>query len=223
MESWIIIWKTYHEISSRNRLWRAAFWHSSIGDRALSLTCVALFIISGGFFVLAFTGKWDHPYWALIAAMTSEVVLLFRFDRLRDDWLLKEFGGATRAPESRHERGSRYLLFSKGLREAGVLEGQIKACLPLVDLQIDMSGSEGQQQKKAINFSFGVASGVAVSGLRMANSDLLLLSVVAVVLCGWIIGEAVSWFPSKVERMKELKYFLLLYGRELEGAPAGGN
>ena len=219
MEGWIAIWKTYHRVCTRKKLLRDVFLHLSVADRLFAIGLAILFVGSAGLFICANASHWDHSLWALVAMVTCELVILFKSNQFRESWASKEFGGVPKAPEEVNHRDSRYLLLRKGLRDAGVFEDQIKACMPLVEMQIDMAGTEGLPQKKTMNFALGAASGLAVASLRTNNLNDMTFIVGAILLGGWTLSVYISWFPTKLERMKELKYFLLLYCMDLEASP----
>jgi len=223
VDSWVAAWNAYHRISTRRRILKETFLQASQADRALLVVMAILFAASAIVYFCCAVWGFDHALWALAAMGTSEIALLIRLDRFRESWVSTEFGASgaiMKSPDIANHRDTRYLLFKAGLAKAGVFERQLKDCIELVDLQIDMASTEGGPQKKFTGFMLGVLSGVLSTALHSDKLNAILFNIVVILMLAWLMSEVLSWFPSRLEKMKEMKYFLILYRRELANNPA---
>lgn len=222
MDSWAAVWNTYHVVSTKRKIFKQTFLQAGVLDRLLLMVLGVLFLVSFVFYFWLVFHDRDRAVWGLLAMAASEMAFLVRLDLIRSSWISKEFGppgDLRKAPDDKDLRGTRYLLFKSGLEKVGVFEGQMKGCIDLVNLQIDMASTEGGPQKKFLGFTLGVLSGIATTAFRSDKINVISLNTVAILMTAWLVSVLLSFFPSRLEKMKEMKYFLFLYQQELENNP----
>ena len=149
--------------------------------------------------------------------MISELMVFLLLDRLKKKMFEREFGdvGTSQAPpEDREHQATRYLLFKSRLLQSHVTKSHVEECFDLVDIQIEVAAARGELPRKVFGFAGGVVTGML--GAVWAKSDIsdVLIVLVIFVVVAIALWFLLSLFPSKVERLKEMKYFMKLYCRE---------
>lgn len=175
----------------------------------------AIFIGGGAAFAFGYMHQDNYAWWALLVMGTSQIALQYAFDKMKGA-LSREFRSnevAYRPPETKRHTETRYLMFRRGLIDAEVEPAEAVDCMDLVDVQIDMASTE-LPQKKVMAFSLAMVTAILAVIWKSQTPAMLVQIMIAILMTGWVIANAMSLFPSHLERMKEMKYFMLLYSRK---------
>lgn len=171
-----------------------------------------------GFFYSLYLYALETRWW-LILAVIFELSALLLLEKLKDRIVLDQYGDPKESqvpPETKGHRSTRYLMFKKKLASENITKSHVEDCFDLVDIQIDMTSSSGSLYKKYSNFVIGLFAGLLVAIWRELNLDELVLIGISIFFVSILIMVILSLFPSKLEKLKEMKYFMHLYCREIQ-------
>lgn len=106
----------------------------------------------------------------------------------------------------------RYLLFKNNLEEHQIKKESVEQCLELADMKIDMVSSDKFNARIA-DLKFLLGFGLGILGTLWKQLQPKELLIVFLLFYLGLIGLAIVMFviPSKIEKAKELKYFMMLY------------
>lgn len=215
MNAWKIIWNVFYNGSSRLRVATEMWRLSSVWQRVLIVVSTALF----GTGLVAYMYPGSRGVEALLLAVVGELILLVVLDRVKDETFFSEYGHPDRAmvpPDNDEHRVSRYMIFRKGLRDANVTKSHVEDAFSLAEAKLDLESSRGEMPRKYLGFAIGLLAGALVSWSRNLEAQELALAISALVAASFFIVLVLWVIPSRTERLKELKYFMHLYCREVE-------
>ncbi|MBZ0093277.1 MAG: hypothetical protein K8F27_13790 [Sulfuricellaceae bacterium] len=156
---------------------------------------------------------------ALSLAVVGELLLFLVLDKIKDKTFFSEYGSPDNAmvpPDNEEHRVSRYMIFRKRLRETNITRSHVEDVFPLADAKLDLESSRGEMPRKYLGFAIGLLVGTLVSWSKNLDAQELSLAVAAFVVSSFFIVMVLWVVPSRAERLKELKYFMHLYCREVE-------
>lgn len=215
MNAWKTIWNVFYSASSRRHvafeMWRLA----SLGQKILITLSVVVFAAALVVYVLA----GGNNGVALFAAVAAELFLLLTLDKVKDETFFSEYGrpdDAMAPPDNEEHRVSRYMLFRKRLREGNVTKSHVQDAFALADAKLDLEASRGEMPKKYLGFAVGLIAGVLVSWSKNLEAHEVAIAITALVVVSFVVVMVLWVIPSRTERLKELKYFMELYCREVE-------
>lgn len=211
MNSWREVWNGYFDHSNRWKVLVETYLHAPWSDRIFLIVVTAGFFLSGWCYFVFF-----RP--ALFATMAFEGVFLVRLFILKDNLVLEEFGDRDQSqepPDTDAYRNTRYLMFKKALVGKGLTRSHVADCFELVDIQVDIASTSGQNHKKFFGFSIGVFLGLLGAVWRGTGGAELFYAGTSILAVGLLGTILISAFPSKIEQLKEMKYFMKLYCREV--------
>ncbi|WP_010324756.1 hypothetical protein [Marinobacterium stanieri] len=209
MSDWKIIWDAYHAEATRLKIFLGVWRSTSLWERFYTIFLVGVFVSS---LVLFFIIKG----WLLVPVLCSEVALIIKFNSMNDKMVYSEFGDQSENQPLQYKnyQDTRYLIFKKTLKKSFVAESTMRGCFELLDSQIDIVATESTVLKKIVTFSLGLLAGLVGSiWSRMEYGELALVAA-AIISFILLIVVVASGFPSKIEKLKELRYFMLLYCHE---------
>jgi len=211
MNEWKEIWLAYHSEATRTRVFIDVMSRATAWDYIYILFLLAVLAFS-----LAMHIK--EPGWWLVLSVITEVALLFKLSNLKEMMILNEYGGPDKTkipPSKNNHQDTRYLIFKSRLKEKHITKSHVKDCFDLIESQIDIASTDSTGLKKSIGFSIGMLAGVFTTIWKKVDTYTLILiafSIIGFVIFIYLIASA---FPSKLERLKEQKYFMLLFCREM--------
>jgi hypothetical protein len=211
VNSWKRIWISYHLTAKTRKLIVDTFRHSSVFDKVYLTITFLLMICSG---VLH---SYDN-YFSLPLLAASEIAFLIRLNKLKENLILNEYGGSDNSqapPDSEDNKATRYLMFKKALKDNHINKSHVNECHELIDLQIDMSSSSGLQIKRLTTFVVGIFLGLFAAVWKSLDVTILIYIALSTLLISLMLVPTLTFFPSKIEKLKELKYFMLLYCKEI--------
>lgn len=210
MNQWKELWVAYHVGATRIKIFKDLWIHSAVWDRFYTFFIGAVFL---GSLYMHFVEQW---FW-LLPMVVTEILLLFKLLSIKDNLVLGEYGGTdnTQAPPSSDNyQSTRYLIFKNQLKEKHITKSHIDECFELIDSQIDIASTGSSTLKKSSTFSIGILAGILTALWKQLDLNSLLVIALSIIGFVILINMIASIFPSKVEKLKELKYFMLLYCRE---------
>lgn len=211
MNKWKEIWLAYHVNASRGKILSGIWSHASIADRFYVAFLILVFSICIIFHIK------ELGFW-LIPAVASEVALLFKLSFLKDSLVLNEYGGLENSqapPSTENHQSTRYILFKNTLKEKYIEKSHVNDCFDLIDCQIDIQSTEPGGFKKSSSFVLGILAGILTALWKQLDLISLLYISLGFIAVAALIYLVSSAFPSALEKRKELKYFMLLFCREI--------
>lgn len=213
MKVWREVWQTYYTVATRRNYWMQLFLVASWPQRItafVSLSAILYGIASGRFSA----GSTLAPYvWLVIPQVTFLAIL----DAVRTKTFTENFGGLpeeTAPPESEGYRRDRYVLFRDALKQHDILGSDVKPLVPLIDARLDMEQHHNELMKKFGLFASGILTALVVPWLK-GLSGLDIGAVVAAFSIILFTTMLALWLiPSRKARLRELKYFMMMYERE---------
>lgn len=210
MNDWGVIWTEYHRSASTWRITKEALQATSFGVR-LYLCFVMLAFIASAIFLFE-----DLPG-ALALVVVTELALAAKMDSLRRVLVLNEYGDprTSAAPEEgENRRDTRYLMFKKALIANHITASHVQGCRELLDVQIEIAGTNDHPKKKVATFTAGLVTGLAAAVLKAQSPMTMTAAVIGVAFIAFFSYMILAAFPSKLERLREMKYFMALFCRE---------
>ena len=144
--------------------------------------------------------------------------MLFLLEKIKDKIFFAENGHPDETmapPDNDDHRTSRYMLFRKHLKEKNITKSHVEDIFPLVDMKLDLESSRGELPKKYFSFVIGLLAGIAVSLSKNLEMYELALAVISLIVVSYFVLQILWLIPSRTERLKELKYFMKLFCREI--------
>jgi len=212
MNHWKEIWRAYHSGATRTKIFLDIIRHASTYDLIIIVLLTLIFFISAYYQI-------DQQGWWLALLFSSEFGLFYYLYTLKNKVVLNEYGGEddTQAPPSNeNHQSTRYLIFKNRLMANKVTEIHTRGCFELVEAQIDIVSTNAVGLKNFSTFILGILAGILATLWKQLDNTSLMLLAFSVVLIGGIIYIFANVLPSKLEKLKELKYFMLLYCREVK-------
>ena len=212
MNEWKIIWEAYHQDSTIRRLFKNALLHGSKVDKIIIFFASIIFVI--GIVAMLFDTKL-----ALFVLVPSELLLLYKLEKLRELLILNQFGDANTSQvphDDREHKVSRYLMFKRNLRQKSIAKSHVEGCFDLVDTQVDIAQSSGTAFKRFGSFSIGIFVGLLATFWRKLEIEELLSVAVILIIVSSLICFILYLIPSRTEKLKEMKYFMHLCCREYD-------
>lgn len=212
MNHWKEIWNAYHEGATRKKILKDIWQYSKKWDKFYLTSIFLVFLTS------VFMNFYQGEYW-LILIVTTESAILLKLNSLKQNLIMHEYGGTEQSqtpPNSVNHQSTRYLIFKNMLVQKEIPKSAVEGCFNLVDLQIDIAATDASGIKRVSSFSMGILTGILTAlwkELHIKELIIISLSIIGTVL---LIDAIASVFPSKLEKLKELKYFMLLYCRETQ-------
>jgi len=213
LNHWKIIYSTYINKSSRSTLFANTVQHGTKWDISFLTINLIVFILGICFYFTKY--EVEISFFLIII---GEVCLLYKFDQLKQALVLNEYGDPSISQTPHNDlnhQTSRYLMFKQELSNNHISKSHIKDCFDLVETQIDISQSTGTSMQRFSSFSFGIFLGILGTFWKKLETTELVYVSLTLLAIGIFIAFIISLFPSKIEKLKEMKYFMQLYCREV--------
>jgi len=117
-------------------------------------------------------------------------------------------------PEDTNHQKTRYLKFSSQLKKAKVGTNNISIVIDILKAREGLEDVKGTYVKRFVGFLMTLIIALTVSASKGIESDILMLIFVYGTLIGLFIYAIASMIPAKIERIRELKYFLVMYEKQ---------
>lgn len=161
--------------------------------------------------LLAYFTVWKS---AFVLAMFFEAILVFATLLGKDKFLRSEFGEYKERngpPDTQDGSEARYLLFSNDLNDLELSNSHIDDCIEILEAQIRKESAPHFVAEKLTTLIVGIALGLAAAIFRSLDSKAILISVLILGGVAVIAKMIISIFPSKLQQLHELRYFLAIY------------
>lgn len=212
MNYWAMIWKAYDK-STKTKLFIEVFLNENTLGR---LTILFATII---FFLGAYFQFFEKNSYGFIPLIIGEFYLIHKLDKSRKLLILNEYGdlNSSQIPhDDKDHKRSRYLMFKKSLQDGFISKSHVEDCFDLIDIQIDIASSSSVNVKRFGGFCFGILIGILASYWRTLSAEELIWVGASLIVMGLLIAFVLFLFPSKMENLKEMKYFMKLYTNEIQ-------
>jgi len=201
----------YHFKSSRGKLFFSTINYGSLGDKIfLSLNILG--------FIAAIYLHFTQSQAGLFLLAVCELGILYKLHNLKGSLVLNEYGAPddSQAPHNdQNHKTSRYLMFKQELVNEHITKSHVEQCFELIDTQIEIIESNNIPIGNLSSLSAGLFLGVLGSFWRKLNTTELIYVGISFVIISLFIAFIISLFPSRIEKLKEMKYFMQLYCREV--------
>ncbi|MGR4069812.1 hypothetical protein [Billgrantia sp. C5P2] len=174
------------------------------------------------FVVLSVYAQFSYPHYIsnfiFIALAVLELSLIKFSDYARKEYLRNVYTNedvALAPPEEVNHQDVRYLMFRRRIIEENIIEEDIVSMFDIIAARLEMESSVGVYTKGFLAFLgalFIASYSYVIDFVGEENVFGLVLSILA---AGVFVFFILSLMPSKIEKIKELKYFLSLYKQEL--------
>ncbi len=207
MNQWNNIRAAYFRESTQLRIFRE-LWRNLTNNERWFIGLVAIVFLGA-----LITSYYSKSVWWLLLAAVSEGGFFIKLESFRNKLIFHEYGSSENISPLSNDKNqfSRYLLFKKQLNEQGITNTNISDCFDLIDWQIEIESSDPAGIRKASTFSFGILAGIFAALWKQLDIKALLLIVFSMVMVILFLNLIAILFPANVERLRELKYFMLLY------------
>lgn len=210
MNSWKIIWQSYHNTATFSKILSNILRRATWFDKIFLIVCLIGIITS-----LILNVILDSKSWGFFLLFISEASLLLKFESFKNNLVLLEYGDPDLSNVPPEQDKTRYLIFKYELEARGVTKTHVESCFDLADSQIAIASSSNTNLKSFLKFSSGVLVGFLGVIWRNVNTPQLILIACSLLLFGLFIGILLFFIPSQLEKLKEMKYFMMLFCREI--------
>lgn len=210
MNAWKITWETFFKHSSR-RSYAKELWRLSSKTLRVGLIVTALA------FIAAISWVMHHhldDWQSMAAILLAELFLFLVIEEMKGRVFRSEYGDIDTVlgpPEKEWYRESRFLMFKKRLTDASVTRNHVKNLFDLIDAKIDLENHRNETAKKFLIFASGVVTASVVAWAKGLEPKTAIQAAAWFSLFCAFIAPFLWVLPSRKERLKELKYFMLLY------------
>ena len=204
MNTWRTINLAYHKEATTTKILKRTLNYMD--------KCTKIYM---SFLVLGFFGSL-YPYltgndlWIFIS-IGFEILLLLKLNDAKNELVINELK-ASKGTETLNNQSTRYLLFKEELKKKNIEANMVKERVDLVNIQIDITLNRNNFLHKVSNVLAGIFFGMLTSQWNNVEDKLSLIAIpAAIALLALTFFLTASIFPSETEKIKEMKYFMLLY------------
>ena len=213
MKAWRDVWHSYYAVATRTNYWkqlfRAASWLQIVATAAATIV-IAWSLLSGRV-------SGDPGFGAYVWLYMPMGIILAVVDAVRTKTFTENFGGLpedTAPPESENFRRDRYVLFRDALRKKEISGSEVGSLIEIVDARLDMEQHHNELTKKVGLFGSGFMTAMITPWLTEASGQSMGL-IIASFAFALLATMLILWLvPSRKARLRELKYFMMIYERE---------
>lgn len=210
MNHWKVVWDAYSKGATRRaffrELWRLAGWKLRVG----AFICMTVSI--WGLLNIRFPSPRDLT-WLTILGEIGFLAILFH---VREETFRREYGSTDNSvspSENEDYRASRYLMFRATLRANGITKSHVHDLFDVLAAKDELEAQRNGILNRFWVFASGFLSATALSLIRGAEDEQQIYILFGLLGACVLVAPLLWLTPSRKERMKELKYFLVLYGK----------
>jgi len=119
-------------------------------------------------------------------------------------------------PENLNHQKTRYLKFRSQLKKADIGANSIETIIDVLKAREELEEVSGTYVKRFFGFFMALIITLTVSLIKDFEFEVVKLIFVFGGLIGFLIFAIASMIPAKIERILELKYFLVMYEKQLK-------
>ena len=208
MNSWKVVWDAYYQQATRGayakELWRLANWPTRIS-----------FAIALGFFLFGLTNVSKQPHdqipWQLIL---GELGLLALVEHVRGTRFATAYGSIESnfgPAENEEQRGYRFLMFKNSLRSQHLTASHVRDLFEVVQAKEELESQHNMALGKFGLFVSGFLTSAAITLIRSLQSAQAAWLLVWLAAATLVLAPLFWILPTRKGKLKELKYFMVLY------------
>ena len=209
MNKWKQIWYAYFEDATFLKLLKGVWLITSNRER------LYLLMIIFGFLISLFVGQ--EMVEMLAVMIVFEGLIILKFEQIKNKMILDEYGGLDGSiipDDGMYSQGGRYLIFKTKLKEQNISAINVYECFDLVDSQIEIASTNSSFRTMILTFIFGLVLGLFATMWSYFDLDILMKLSLLIIVSSLVVVMIISLIPSKLEKLKELRYFMLMYKSE---------
>ena len=206
------IWTAYVHTSTP---WRQAVEVFKFAPRAAKI----VFVLSAFSFVATLAVHLTIWRPAFIGTLTFEAILVLGMLIAKERFLRVEFGefeNRSGPPDTQDGSEPRYLMLRSELNKTSLTPSHIDDYLAVLEAQIEKESAPHRMADKVTALITGITIGLAAAIFRALSAEALLTAVVVVAGVAFFTKMVISLFPSKLQKLYELKYFMAIYKGQLQ-------
>jgi hypothetical protein len=213
MNYWKIVWDAYYQHATRRayvrELVRLATWPTCIAF------VIALAIFLFGIADVARQPQRDWP-WPMIV---GELSLLALVEHVRTARFAATYGSVESGlgpAEEEEQRGYRFLMFKKTLQAAHLTRSHVQDLFEIVDAKEELESQHNIALNKFVIFASGFLTSAALTLIRGLEAGQAAWLMFWISFAGLSLTPLFWMLPTRKGKLKELKYFMVLYCKNLD-------
>jgi hypothetical protein len=218
MNYWKIVWDAYYQQATRRaylrELVRLANWPTRIAFMlALGVFCYGLLDV--------IDDRQKEWPWLMIV---GELSLLAIVEHVRTTRFATAYGSVESSfgpAEKEDQRGHRFLMFKNALQAAHLTENQVQGLFDIVEAKEELESQHNLALNKFVVFVSGFLTAAAITLISDLEAEQAAWLMFWVSLSGLTLAPLFWMLPTRKSRLKELKYFMVLYCKNM-AAPVIG-
>lgn len=220
MNQWEVVWKSYMDDCTRIKIFNDAFSSITMLRKSLlsvSLVCFMLSVAAAVYSIFNEEQISKNLMFTLFGIF--EVIFILMAESAIKNLNRKNYSFQEQAqvpPEDVNHQKMRYLKFRSQLKKANVGGNDIVTIIEILKAREELEEVKGTYVKRFVGFLMTLIIALTVSASKGFESDILFLIFVYGTLIGLFIYAVASMIPAKIERIRELKYFLVMYEKQHE-------
>lgn len=212
MNYWKQVWDAYHGGATKRayakELWRLSRWGTRVS------LCASILLLVWGIAQLPHQPRQELP-WPFVC---GELFLLAVIQHMKTATFRRAYGSASDglvpSDDSDNQVG-RFLMFKRHLVQAGLTKSHVQDLFDLLDAREGMEVQRNTLLNRFWLFISGFFSALAITLIRGMSMSSAISSLFGLIVASAVIGPVLWFLPSRRERLKELRYFMLLYCKGL--------
>lgn len=213
MNYWKTVWDAYYLQATRRaylrELARLASWPTRI-----------TFVLAAGLFIYGVADVIDQPTrdwpWPMIA---GELLLLILVEHVRTARFATAYGSVESSlgpAEKEDQRGHRFLMFKKTLQAAHLTRSHVQDLFEIVQAKEELESQHNTALNKFVIFVTGFLTSAAITLIRGLQAEQAAWLMFWIALAGLALVPLFWMLPTRKGRLKELKYFMVLYCKNVD-------
>jgi len=205
---------------TRTKILKDAYGSIKTLHKALLLLSFVGFMIfvSGAFYSIFNPEKIDRDAMFLLFALFEMIFLLMAESAVKNlskkSYSFKE--QAQVPPEDTNHQKTRYLKFSLQLKKSKIVAKNIVTLIDILKAREELEEVKGIYVNRFVGFLMALVIAIIVSVIKIVELDVLILICAYGLFIGFLVFAIASMVPAKIERIRELKYFLVMYEKQCQ-------
>ena len=213
MNSWKIVWDAYYQQATRRayvrELVRLANWPTRIA-----------FVIALGLFIFGIADVVSEPQrewpWPMLV---GELSLLALVEHVRTARFAATYGSVQSGlgpAEKEEQREHRFLMFKKSLQNAHLTRSHVQDLFEIVEAKEELESQHNIVLNKFGIFVSGFLTSAAFTLIRGLETGQTAWLMFWISFAGLALTPLFWMLPTRKGKLKELKYFMILYCKNLD-------
>ncbi|WP_043993808.1 hypothetical protein [Moritella sp. PE36] len=218
MNEWETVWKSYMNDCTRTKILKDAYRSIKALHKVLLLLSLVSFIIfvTGAFYSIFNPEQIDRDMMFLLFALFEGIFLLMA-ERAVKNLSMTSYSFQEQAqvpPEDTNHQKIRYLKFRFQLKKSKIEAKNITTLIDILKAREELEEVKGTYVNRFFGFLMALIIALIVSVIKVVELDVLVLICAYGFFIGFLVFAIASMVPAKIERIRELKYFLVMYEKQ---------